>query len=42
MVVAVAGGMRAMTGGTERTAIMMLWTIALLAAGAIVLVLFWV
>jgi hypothetical protein len=42
MVVAVAGGKRTMTGNTERNAIMMLWAVALLAAGAIVFVLFWV
>jgi len=34
--------MRTMRDGTERNMVVVLWTLALLAAGAIVLALFWV
>jgi len=34
--------MRTMTDGTKRNVVVVLWTLALLAAGAIVLALFWV
>jgi hypothetical protein len=34
--------MRTMTDGTERNMVVVLWTLALLAAGAIILALFWV